>query len=153
MPVDKLPARFAPAGYRARAFLMTDATLLIVLGLYLVMRGIGMLPPPLGDLHPWESLVPATMWAGVWIGLGVASLLVAPWHSRRVASLVLAADVMLTMLWGMTFVLADFDQFVARGSVYLALGTLVVWAVWRGKRSEVKVGERGVPHDNVRRRR
>lgn len=153
MPVDKLPARFAPAGYRARAFLMSDATVHLVLGAYMVMRGVGMLPPPSLDVHPWEPLMSESSWAIVWILVGVSNLIVAPWHATRLAGFVMSAGVMLTILWGTTFVMVDVDEFVTRGSVYLALGTLVVWAVWRGKRGEVKAGERGVPHDNVRRRR
>lgn len=139
MPVDKLPSKYQPAAYKLRAFLMTDATALLILGLCFLARGAGWLlrHGPAGP-HPLKLVgLPVVVWMAVAVTLGVACLVAAVWHQSTVGVVTLALSVTLISLWGMAFLPASLATFLERGSVYLALAVMTVWAVWRGKRGEI----------------
>ena len=51
----------------------------------------------------------------------------------------------------MLFILATPAQFTQRGVMYIALGLVTLWAVWRGRRGEIRV--EGVADAGGRKRR
>lgn len=138
MPIEHVPARWRPGVERLRSLLLTDASLLIILGLVFIARGIGFLPPPGADIHPWELTAP-TAWGVVWASVGVAALLVVPWHAGRAGAAVLGGAVGLLVFWGLAFALIDIDELATRGSIYLGWALTILWAVWRGRRGEITV--------------
>ncbi|STC97454.1 hypothetical protein [Corynebacterium renale] len=147
MPIDKLPPRYQPAAYKVRAFLMTDATALIILGACFLARGVGWLirRGPAGP-HPMTMIgFPVTAWIAVAVTLGVACLVVAVWHQTTAGAIVLAIAVALVTLWGMAFLPASVATFLERGSVYLALSVMTMWAIWRGRRGEITLDIRADP--------
>lgn len=139
MPIDCLPEPLRTPAERLRAFLLADSAVMIIVGIAMIARGVGLLPPPGRDIHPWENLISPDAWMVAWILLGVASIAAAPWHSSRVASLLLVADVMLLSFWGATFILAGPDELFSRGAIYLGWSVTIVWAIWRGKRGETLI--------------
>lgn len=147
MPIDKLPLRCRPAAYKLRAFLMTDATALLILGLCFLARGAGWLirHGPAGP-HPLTLIgLPVAAWVAVAVVLGVACLVVAVWHQSTAGVITLALSVALISLWGMAFLPDSLATFLERGSVYLALAVMTMWAVWRGKRGEITLDIRADP--------
>lgn len=147
MPIDKLPQKYQPVAYRLRAFLMTDATALLILGVCFLARGAGWLirRGPAGP-HPMTLIgFPVTAWIAVAVTLGLACLATAVWHQSRLGALVLALAVALVTLWGMAFLPESLATFLERGSVYLALSVMTMWAVWRGKRGEITLDIRADP--------
>lgn len=137
MPIDYLPEPLYTPAERLRSFLLTDASVLVIVGVAMLARGIGLLPPPGQDIHPWEGSIPLSAWIVVWVGLGVTSIIAAPWHKTKVAAYILATDVMLITLWGATFVFVDADELFSRGAIYLGWSLTILWAVWRGRRGEI----------------
>lgn len=138
MPIEHVPARWRPRAERLRAALLTDATLLIILGIVFIARGAGFMPPPGADIHPWELSAPAT-WGVVWAAMGVICLFAAPWYVGRVGAAVLGVATGLLVFWGMTFALVDLDELMTRGSIYIGWAVTIVWAIWRGRRGEITV--------------
>lgn len=138
MPIEHVPARWRPRAERLRGWLLTDATLLVILGVVFICRGIGFLPPPGLDVHPWELSAP-TVWGVVWAVLGVICLATAPWYASRVGAAVLGLASGLLVFWGLTFALVDIDELLTRGSIYLGWSATIWWAIWRGRRGEITV--------------
>ena len=139
MPIDCLPEPLRTPAERLRAFLLTDGAVMLIVGIAMIARGIGLLPPPGQDVHPWEGMLPPQAWMVVWILLGVASIAASLWPSSRAASLLLVTDVMLLTFWGSMFILAGPDELFSRGAIYLGWSVTIVWAIWRGKRGETLI--------------
>ncbi|MBG9260265.1 hypothetical protein, partial [Corynebacterium belfantii] len=92
MPIDHLPLRVQPVALRARAFLMTDSTALLLLAVVQVAVGGYYLPDVLGDPLQWqrpaESIMPIEAWAWVHIVVGIicgAAAFTDRWHIDVVA--------------------------------------------------------------------
>lgn len=138
MPIDHVPARWRPGAERLRAWMLTDASLLLILGGVFIARGIGFMPPPGDDIHPWEVTSPL-MWGVIWTGVGAAALIAAPWHADRIGAAILGVATGLLVFWGLAFALIDVDEFLTRGTIYLGWASVILWAVWRGRRGEITV--------------
>lgn len=150
MPIDHLPRRWRPAAERVRAFALTDATVLLILGAGCLARGISYSGLTSTATHPAEAWMSMGTWSSVWIALGVLCIGVAPWHRSATAALAVAAGVSLHMLWGFSFLWATMDGTMPRGWVsslgYFMVTSLVAWSVWRGSRTEIRIREE-VTHD------
>ena len=81
MPIVHLPPSWRPPLERLRAFLLTDATAMLILGVSIILRGVSYMPVTgVGvSSHPAEGALPISVWAVVWIGVGVLCLVAAPW--------------------------------------------------------------------------
>lgn len=141
MPIDHLPRRWQPPLERLRAFLFTDATALLILGVSIILRGISYIPHEIGgriDTHPAEGALPISAWAVIWIGVGILCLVSVPWHEGPVAAVALGLGIGLNALWAASFFTASITGDMPRGWVtgtgYLALALAVLWGVWRDKR-------------------
>lgn len=145
MPIDRLPSWMQRPARRARRFLLTDATVLLILGLGCIARGISYSGLSTVPLHPAEAWFPIGVWSSIWIALGVLCIGVSPWHQSVSAALAVAAGVALHLLWGLSFLWATVHGDMPRGWVsaisYLMIVALISWAVWRGSRDEVRVTE------------
>ena len=140
MPIDHLPQRWQPPLIRLRAFLFTDATALLILGVSIILRGISYLSLTGGGVssHPAEGALPIGVWAIIWIGVGVLCLVAAPWHKGPVAAVALGLGIGLNALWAASFFTATITGEMPRGWVtgtgYAAVALLALWSVWRDKR-------------------
>lgn len=147
MPIERLPRPLRPPAERARRFLLTDATVLIILGGACIARGISYTGAVSSiSTHPAEGLLSIGWWAVVWIAVGAACVVSSPWHRSLVAAIALASGVALHVLWALSFIWVSIDGDMPRVWVssigYIAVPALVLWAVWRGSREEVRVREK-----------
>lgn len=146
MPIDHLPPRFRSPAEKLRGFLLTDATVMLILGVAMIARGLSY--RDLGSVvlfHPMDVSLPLWVDSALWTGVGVVLVVGARWHECRIARLALSAATGLLTLWGLLFLFAPPAQFAQRGVIYLALALITLWAVWRGRRGEIRVLE-GVAH-------
>ena len=140
MPIVHLPRRWQPPLERLRSFLMTDATALLILGVSIILRGVSYMPALGGGVssHPAEGALPISVWAIIWIGVGVLCLVAAPWHEGPVAAVALGLGIGLNALWAVSFFTASITGEMPRGWVtgtgYAAVALLALWSVWRDKR-------------------
>lgn len=142
MPIDHLPARLQRPAERVRCILMTDAGVMIILGVAMIVRGLSYFN--LGSVvlfHPVDLFFPIWVDAILWIGTGTTLLVASRWHNRAFGRLTLSASTGLITLWGLLFLMAPPSQFAQRGIMYLAIAAITIWAVWRGKRGEIRVRE------------
>lgn len=140
MPIDHLPVRLRSPAEKARDLLMTDAGVMIILGIALIIRGASYYA--LGThilVNPLDLYLPTWVVAGWWITVGAALLGASRWQATMVGRLVLTLGVATLTLWGSLFLFAPPAAFAQRGIIYLALAAVVIWAVWRGRRGEIRV--------------
>lgn len=149
MPIEHLPPRVRPAALRVRRFLMTDSTALLVLAVVQIAVGVYYLPRVLGDpLHwerPAEAIMPITAWAWVHIVVGAVCFVAAFIDSSKLAVFALASATGLNLSWAFSLLAAsiEHDQAVLWlvGVLILAMTVSLMWAVWRGKRGDIPLGE------------
>ena len=156
MPVDHLPPPLRRPAEKLRDVLLTDTTVLVILGAGLIARGISYSdaagPDPSG--HPAEGWMPMSSWAIVWVSVGVLCLGVAPWSRSVMSALALGTGVALHLLWGLSFLWDSWhgdDRSWVSSIGYFMIVSLIVWSVWRGSRTEIRVREEapgGGRHDN-----
>lgn len=145
MPIERLPERWRPSLRRLRDALMTDAGVMVILGVVMIARGVSYAEP--GQhvfVHPLDVVLPLWVPATVWVVLGGVLILASRWHSTTVGRTVLAAAVGGLGLWGSLFIFAPPAAFSQRGIIYLGLAAVIVWAVWRGRRGEIRVVDQEV---------
>ncbi|UJM22006.1 hypothetical protein FE377_00945 [Corynebacterium diphtheriae] len=149
MPIEHLPSRVQPTARRVRVFLMTDSTALLLLAVVQVAVGFYYLPHVLGDplplQRPAESIMPIEAWAWVHIVVGVicgAAAFTDRWHIDVVA---LAVATGLNVSWAFSLLAAavKYQQTVLWlvGVLILSLTGSIMWAVWRGKRGDIPIGD------------
>lgn len=142
MPIDHFPARLRPPLERLRCILMTDAGVMWILGVAMIVRGLSYFDLGVVVLfHPVDLFFPIWVDATIWIGVGTTLLIASRWHSSRFGRMTLAASTGLIALWGFLFLFAPPAQFAQRGVMYLAIAGIVIWSVWRGKRGEIRIRE------------
>lgn len=140
MPIDRLPPRYREPAEHVAAFLSTDAGVMIILGFTFVYRGVSYWL--LGDfvlVNALDVLPPKWIPSGYWILLGLSLIVASWWQSSLVSRLLLALGVMTITLWGCVFIFSDPGTFNQRGSIYLGFAAVIIWAVWRGRRGEIRV--------------
>lgn len=138
MPIEHLPARYRPTARRVRAWLMTDSTAILVMGIGILLRGFSYLPsvlgaPPPPGTHPAELSLPMPVWGVIWVSVGSACIVSAFVRAWIIDALALAAGVMLYVGWGSSFLIASISGHSPRGWVsaigYFSVAILVLWAV------------------------
>lgn|GEM_PF-1026999 len=140
MPIELLPQPLRWWARRVRTFCLSDGVALLVLGLGIIARGVSYVPAAQGRSvsHPAEGALPMSVWAIIWIGVGVVCLVAAVWHDSAVAAVALGLGVGLNLLWAGSFIAASVDGTMSRGWVsavgYLSVAVLVLWSTWRGSR-------------------
>lgn len=142
MPIDRLPARWQPPAECLRRVLMSDAGVMIILGVAMIVRGVSYFD--LGSVvlfHPVDLFFPLWVDASMWTGMGILLLIAARWHNRSFGRAILASSTGLLALWGLLFLFSPPAQFAQRGIMYLCIAAIVIWAVWRGRRGEIRVRE------------
>ncbi len=153
MPIEHLPPRIRRPAERLRGFLLTDATALLILGVSIILRGVSYMPALGGGVssHPAEGALPISVWAVVWIGVGVLCLVAAPWHKGPVAAVALGLGLGLHALWAASFFTASITGDMPRGWVtgtgYATVALAVLWGVWRHKRDGVMPSREEVAHE------
>lgn len=153
MPIDHIPAHLQPPFIRLRAFLLTDATALLILGVSIILRGVSYLPLTGGGVssHPAEGALPIGVWAIIWIGVGVLCLVSTLWHEGPVAAVALGLGIGLHALWGASFFTATITGDMSRGWVtgtgYATVIVLALWSVWRYKRGGAMPSREEVAHE------
>ncbi|CAB0824070.1 hypothetical protein ACQX2R_12315 [Corynebacterium diphtheriae] len=149
MPIEHLPKKMQPVALRARAFLMTDSTALLLLAVVQLAVGLYYLPGIFGDPLQWqrpaEMIMPITAWAWVHIGIGalcVAAAFTDRWHADIIA---LAIATALNLSWASSLLAAsvEHDKSVLWlvASLIFCMTASVMWAVWRGKRGDIPLAE------------
>lgn len=154
MPIEHLPQRVQPPLRRLRDWLLTDATLYVILGALMICRGVAAWV--IDDItvvpHPGVGLFTAAGWTVLWLVLGVACLLVTPWHNTRAGAVVLSVTTSVLLLWGLGYLMYDPAQFAYRGVLYIGFTVTILWAVWRGRRGQVTITKEKEPPYAVPRR-
>lgn len=146
MPVDHLPSWARPTAMRIRGFLLTDGALLVMLAVEALIRGVSYLiwtPPG----HPVERFFPLTVWAVIWIVIGVLCLATARWHDGPAAATAVGLAVGINLLWALSLFTESTTSHGGLGNTWgggaayllVALGTL--WTVWRTSRANLIVKE------------
>lgn len=149
MPIERLPTSVRSAAYRVRAFLMTDSTALLILAGVQAAVGLYYLPGVLGDSLQWqrpvESIMPIIVWAWVHIIVGVVGVVAAITRKFHLDTVMLAVSTALNLSWASSLMVAsiEHDQAVLWlvGVLILAMTVSLMWAVWRGKRGDIPIGE------------
>lgn len=119
---------------------MTDAGVMIILGLTFTYRGVSYWH--LGEFvlaNPLDVWLPYWLSSGYWTSLGLALVVASWWQSSVAGRCLLTVAVMTLTLWGCTFLLSAPGTFSHRGFMYLAMAAVTLWSVWRGRRGEIRV--------------
>lgn len=146
MPIEHFPKSWYPFLYRLREFLKTDATVMLVLGLGILTRGVSYLPwlrPPVKGTHPAESIFTMPTWSFVWIIVGVICIAGAFIGASRIQTLGFSIAIALNMAWGVSFLFSSVFSDSPRGWVssigYFSVVALALWGVWRGRAGEIQI--------------
>ena len=142
MPIDHLPDRWRHKAECLRGVVMSDAGVMIILGVSMIVRGVSYMN--LGSVvlfHPVDMFFPIWVDATLWTGMGTLLIAAARWHNRSLGRATLAASTGLLALWGLLFLFAPPAQFAQLGVIYLALAAVIIWSVWRGRRGEIRIRE------------
>lgn len=143
MPIERLPLRLQAPAVKLRSFLLTDAAVMIILGLECIGRGAAYLDnaPP---AHPSERWFSITTWAVVWVALGAACLSASVKSRSLAAAVCTSACVGINMVWAgslATAMLTSHGPNTGWGgsAVYAAVGLLALHSIWKGNRIEIRV--------------
>lgn len=142
MPIDHLPIRLRSPAERIRAYLITDAGVMIILGISMIARGLSYLS--LGQhvlVNPIDTHISPWVLASWWLIVGISLVVASWWQASAVSRIILMIGVSTLAAWGSAFIFAPPAAFSQRGIIYLALAAVVVWSVWRGRRGEIRMRE------------
>lgn len=141
MPIEHLPERYRPAARGLRDWLMTDKGLLLILAGFCAMRSVGytkiedrtLLQHVLEIGNDWIS--PA-----LWITLTILCVVsvVLP-ECQKLENVALSAVVGAIALWGMLYIQSSPPGLFSRGSAYITIALLVVYTLWRGDSTRVRI--------------
>lgn len=140
MPIDRLPPRLQPVATRLRVWVMSNTTVLVILGIEALWRGVSYLGnPPV--THPSERWFEISTWAVIWVAVGVACLATASFPGSIPAAAAVSLAVGLNALWAGSLITAQWTSHGSStswgaGAPYAATTLLVPWAIWRGNRTE-----------------
>lgn len=133
-----------PSPKQARRFASTDGMGLIILGLSCIGRGVSYFPFARGDsagrAHYAEEWLDMTIWATIWVAVGIFAIAVSGRWSSPAAATATGLTVGLHALWASSLLLSTFSGDMSRGYVsaisYLAIVALSLWAFGRGRRDD-----------------
>lgn len=125
-----------------RAF-RDDRTGIAFLGILSILRGVSYLPVSVDTgrtpAHFFEELAGPPLWAVLWIALGVLCLIST--GAGRLVPIVVGGTIGIHAAWALSFLAAWADGESSRAWVsalgYIGVAFLFLWAISRGKRSEV----------------
>lgn len=147
MPIEYLPASWRPPVARVRDAMMTDAAVMVILGVVMIARGVSYWDPGAHIfVHPLDVMLPTWAISLGWAGVGAVLVGAARWHATVVGRAVLSVAVAILGGWGALFIFAPPAAFSQRGIIYLGLAAVIIWAVWRGKRGEIRVTKEAYGH-------
>lgn len=141
MPIEKLPLKAQPVAYKLRAVVMSDATLLVVIGIMAIARGIAYLAAKSSANHIVEMWMPLGAWAILWITAGSLTLIGALVYKSTFAALTIGLLVGLYVLWGCSYFLQSLllgPPLWASAINHWGIATIALWAVWRGSRMHLR---------------
>lgn len=151
MPIEHLPPRLRSIAERVRAWALTDAALMVIVGVSCIVRGaayfVGTVTISTGSPHPSEVWMSLRGWAVVWATVGVVCVVASVRCRSRPAAIALAAAVGLHMLWGLSLLVAGVWLY---GAGYFTISILAAYTVWRGSRMELRIREVGRSGGNHR---
>lgn len=135
-----MPDTGAPRWLRA---FRDDRAGIAFLGALSILRGLSYLPVSVDisrtPAHFFEELASPPVWAAVWIALGVLCL--AATVAERLVPAAVGGTVGINAAWMFSFIAAWANGESSRGWVsalgYAGVAFLFLWAISRGKRSEV----------------
>lgn len=139
MPIEHLPPRFRPPARTFRDWLISDKGTLLLCFLFTAGRTLSyLLREPIFGQHALDALdwVGPACWGSVAVLNGV-SLKVR--HGSWVEAAAIGATVMVSSVWGVLYLFGSPGQFFARGIVYMTVSAFVVYTVWRGDSSRVRI--------------
>ena len=122
--------------------MLTAAPLLGVFGVVAISRGIELMNRLPTIPHLAWQIGSYNFWGWAWIILGITALATVPWNKSRAAQTVISIAAGILTMWGLGY-LPDVGQFLYRGTPLLGWAATIVWAVWRGRRGEIRIE---VPH-------
>lgn len=141
MPIENLPERLRPGARRLRDWLMTDKGLLLILAGFCAMRLAGytkledktLLQHALELSSDWVSPL---IWAVLTVlcSAGAASP-----YKHRLESVALTSVVGAIALWGMLYIQSSPPGLFSRGSAYITIAVLVIYTLWRGDSTRVRI--------------
>lgn len=141
MPIEKLPLKAQPVAYKLRAVVMSDATLLVVIGIMAIARGITYLAVESPANHIVEMWMPLGAWAILWIVAGGLTLTGAVFYQSTFAALTIGLLVGIYVLWGCSYFLQSLlvgPPLWTSAINHWGIATIALWAVWRGSRMHLR---------------
>lgn len=141
MPIEKLSERYRPSARSLRDWLMTDKGLLLILAFFCAMRSVGytrledrtLLQHALEIGNDWISPL---IWISLTLLCAVGAALPA---CNRLENVALSAVVGAIALWGMLYIQSSPPGLFSRGSAYITIALLVVYTLWRGDSTRVRI--------------
>lgn len=146
MPIEHLPAHWQPPAKRLRAWLRTDAGIMLILaGFFLTRAGAGVAGGrvPL-QAHLLEQMMPAWVLTAVWGAIGVLLSWAAFHEGARWSRWVLAVAVGWCAGWAAFTLLAPTSDFEVFGAAHACIALLVMHSVWKGRSGEIRVRGDGI---------
>lgn len=133
-----------PSPHRAARWATTDGMGLVILGLSCIGRGVSYFPFARGEsagrAHYAEAWLDMTVWAIIWVVVGIFAIAVSGRWSSPAAATATGLTVGLHALWASSLLLSTFSGDMSRGYVsaisYLAIVALSLWAFGRGRRDD-----------------
>ena len=141
MPIEKLPLKAQPVAYKLRAVVMSDATLLVVIGIMALTRGITYLVSEVPANHIVEMWMPLEAWSILWITAGLLTLVGALVYKSTFAAFTIGLLVGLYVLWGFSYFLQSLllgPALWASAINHWCIATIALWSVWRGSRMHLR---------------
>lgn len=133
---------------RLKRFIATDATVIFLLGLGILVRGLSYtswLRPPAKGTHPAETVFTMPTWSFVWVIVGAFCIAGAFARRSWIATAAFALGVGLNIAWGCSFlfstVLGDSPRGWVQAINYFIVVLLALWGVWRGQAGEIRIKE------------
>lgn len=146
VPIEHLPAHWQPSAKRLRAWLRTDAGIMLILaGFFLTRAGAGVAGgrAPL-QAHLLEQMMPAWTLTAVWIVIGALLSWAAFHEDARWSRWVLAVAVGWCAGWAAFTLLASTRNFEVFGAAHACIALLVMHSVWKGRSGEIRVRGDGI---------
>ncbi|MBE7338137.1 hypothetical protein [Corynebacterium aurimucosum] len=148
MPIKHLPKSWQPHAYRFRHWCMSDAPVLVMIGVMSSIYGcahLGILGEYQARVHPLEDFIPLHIWGICWLVVGAIACVAAVWPSSILALLILVFWAVLMEMWGTSYFVSwasgAWQRGVASGSIHCMFPVVVAWALWRGHRTEILIKE------------
>lgn len=143
MPIDHFPSSWHTPLERLRAWLVTDASALLVLAWSALGHAVAYGWLHSGVTHPAEMWMPLPTWSVVWAVVATLALGGAAFHRTFLSTVATGAAVGLHGAWALSHLggalFGDFERGFVGFTAYSSLVLLMLWALWRGARTEIQI--------------